>query len=118
MEQAGEAVAGWRQDTSPCFVTSSNKPGIWHGPTDAEVTHCNTLQHTATHCNTLQRTATHCNTHVAISLVSGTALLTLWRAMYCMYMYVYARIHIYICLYMCIHIYIYICMYIYMYIYI
>ena len=24
------------------------------------ITHCNTLQHTATHCNTLQHTATHC----------------------------------------------------------
>jgi len=27
-----------------------------------QITHCNTLQHTATHCNTLQHTATHCNT--------------------------------------------------------
>jgi len=27
-----------------------------------DITHCNTLQHTATHCNTLQHTATHCNT--------------------------------------------------------
>jgi len=27
-----------------------------------DITHCNTLQHTATHCNTLQHTAT-CNSH-------------------------------------------------------
>jgi hypothetical protein len=27
-----------------------------------DMSHCNTLQHTATHCNTLQYTATHCNT--------------------------------------------------------
>jgi len=27
-----------------------------------DVTHCNTLQHTATHYNTLQHIATHCNT--------------------------------------------------------
>jgi len=32
----------------------------WHE--GGEVTHCNTLQHTATHCNALQHTATHCNT--------------------------------------------------------
>ena len=29
---------------------------------ETQVTHCNTLQHTATHCNILQHTATHCNT--------------------------------------------------------
>ena len=27
-----------------------------------DLTHCNTLQHTATHCSTLQHTAAHCNT--------------------------------------------------------
>jgi len=28
----------------------------------SNISHCNTLQHTATHCNTLQHAATHCNT--------------------------------------------------------
>jgi len=39
-------------------------------PQCIQVTHCNTLQHTATHCNTLQHTATHCNTlqHTPIAL--------------------------------------------------
>lgn len=31
-----EAVPGWRQDTSPGFVTGEKTSGIWHGPCDAE----------------------------------------------------------------------------------
>jgi len=40
------------------IVSSYGIASRLHDLVDDNVTHCNTLQHTATHCNTLQHTAT------------------------------------------------------------
>ena len=46
-------------NTLQCTATQNS--GMDMGWT-LELTHCDTLQHTATHCNTLRHTATHCIT--------------------------------------------------------
>jgi len=45
------------RDYFECGPLARDYPRIWYGYVD--MTHCNTLQHTATHCNTLQHTIKH-----------------------------------------------------------